>query len=144
MGRIHTSDDIDHDINPQETSSPRKKPRRAPPKPWQLSKYQPMHIQPLDNWHTVSNLPRHVNPARPYDVFNLFLTDVRLLHSTPISMQHYTAKSHSSRPPGHGLIVHQRSFLRTSRPIYTWAYTQSLILLNTRTRTCWVNMPREV
>lgn len=77
-------------IDMQQAPSQRKKPRKPPPESWQLPNHEPMYIQPLSNWHKISNLPEYVNPARPCQIFNLFLID-ELLETLARHMNEYAA-----------------------------------------------------
>jgi Transposase IS4 len=75
MARKRRSDDIDYQTGSQESTQQSKKPKKTPPEPGPLPQYTPMHIQPLSNWHEVSKLPKHVNPAHAYEIFSLFITE---------------------------------------------------------------------
>ncbi len=73
MGRNRTLIDVDHvPTDPK----PLKSTRKPPPEPWELPTYTPLPIAPLTHGH--SNLPPHISPDQPYDIFSLFFDDETL------------------------------------------------------------------
>lgn len=75
MPRKRVSDDVDHvPIDPK----PSKIPKKTPPTPWPLPKFNPMPIiQPYTNG--AGDLPPHIDVKPPYDIFSLFFTDEILI-----------------------------------------------------------------
>jgi hypothetical protein len=48
--------------------------KTAPPKPWPLPHFKPLHIDNWDNYGS-PNLPLDVDPHDPYKLFSLFFTE---------------------------------------------------------------------
>ena len=71
MPRNRVSTDADHVVPDPRPSNPAKKP---PPPPWPTPYYQPIKIQ-APYCIGVSQLPSHINPSSPYDIFSLFFDE---------------------------------------------------------------------
>jgi len=53
---------------------PNKTAKTAPPKPWPLPEFKPLHINNWDN-HGSPNLPPNVDTHNPFRLFSLFFMD---------------------------------------------------------------------
>lgn len=100
MGKTKTTDDVDRINDTRRTSPPRKKPRKQPPEPWPVPEFEPLHIDPQDDYSALTQLPPHVNPGRPWQIFHPFFTDEVLQAIT----DHTNAYAALHQPSGGGRL----------------------------------------